>query len=501
MTQANKLPATYRQYGLILLAAVAWLIGFGEALWSAAGVWWSNETFNHCFFVIPGAFYLAWQDREKLAQQPIKPSWLAGLSLLPVLLLGLLGFAADVQLFTHVSAFLSFSIIIWLLLGDKAAAVIYYPLLFVLFAIPMGDELIPLFQKITADMAVTLLSWVNIPIFRTGLYIEIPAGKFVVAEACSGVRFFVASVAFSFFYAYISYKSLKKKLAFIALGVIVPIIANGFRVFGIIIVAHLSDMKYATGADHLTYGWIFFSIVLLVLIAVGEFIRSSEDKQADEQQRINWQQWLKPFNSRLLIGLLALMLAFKGWQSIVTAEQQVAHSQLNMAEKIEASQPIVEHNRPQFSGFSDEYEQQYYVNNRQYDLYVAWYPINKPGSEIVNYANRLYDIERWTLVRKMPQKVATLAGDISVEFQYLTTSYGQQRLLAYWYQLGEKTVTSPLELILRQALDKLMGGKGSAAVVVFSTAYQAGEEGMASDEIKQEILRRASDVMSWLPDE
>ena len=62
-------------------------------------------------------------------------------------------------------------------------------------------------------------------------------------------------------------------MLFVALSVIVPIIANGMRAYMIVMIAHLSDMKLALGVDHLIYGWVFFGIVMLLLFWIGSFWR------------------------------------------------------------------------------------------------------------------------------------------------------------------------------------------------------------------------------------
>ena len=58
-------------------------------------------------------------------------------------------------------------------------------------------------------------------------------------------------------------------MLFVALSVIVPIVANGLRAYMIVMIAHLSDMKLALGVDHLIYGWVFFGLVMLLLFWVG----------------------------------------------------------------------------------------------------------------------------------------------------------------------------------------------------------------------------------------
>jgi hypothetical protein len=49
----------------------------------------------------------------------------------------------------------------------------------------------------------------------------------------------------------------------------VPIVANGIRGIGIVYLGYLLGSAQAAAADHILYGWIFFSIVILLLILLG----------------------------------------------------------------------------------------------------------------------------------------------------------------------------------------------------------------------------------------
>ena len=90
-----------------------------------------------------------------------------------------------------------------------------------------------------------------------------------MAEACAGLRFLIASIAFGCLYALLMYRSPVRRGVFIVVSIIVPIIANGFRGLGIVYLGYLLDSAQAAAADHVIYGWIFFSFVILLLIALG----------------------------------------------------------------------------------------------------------------------------------------------------------------------------------------------------------------------------------------
>jgi hypothetical protein len=68
-------------------------------------------------------------------------------------------------------------------------------------------------------------------------------------------------------------------------SIIIPIIANGFRALGIVVLGHLLGSAQAAAADHILYGWLFFSIVILLLILAGlpfrEDVRAKEAAEAE----------------------------------------------------------------------------------------------------------------------------------------------------------------------------------------------------------------------------
>ena len=235
--------------GLAALLAVFW-----QTAWSAVSTWSSSDTFGHCFLIIPAAGYLAW--RRKSALLPVPPeATLWGLVLLvPAAtgwLIGELSGTLVIQQFALVAMAQS---LIWTVLGHRAARILAFPLFFLFFAVPFGEFLIAPMQDFTAHFVVRALRMTSMPVFVDGWMIYIPSGSFHVAEACAGVRFLISTIALGFLATDLLYRSIWRRLAFVALAVALPIVANGFRAFGIVITAHLSDFEIAAGADHVTYG-------------------------------------------------------------------------------------------------------------------------------------------------------------------------------------------------------------------------------------------------------
>jgi EpsI family protein len=113
----------------------------------------------------------------------------------------------------------------------------------------------------------------GIPVLRSGTRFELPTGSWSVVEACSGVRYLISSVTLGCLYAYLTYQTTLRRAMFVALAVVVPVVANGLRAYMIVMIGHTSGMKLATGVDHLIYGWLFFGLVMFIMFWIGSYWR------------------------------------------------------------------------------------------------------------------------------------------------------------------------------------------------------------------------------------
>jgi EpsI family protein len=90
------------------------------------------------------------------------------------------------------------------------------------------------------------------------------------------VRYLISSVTLGCLFAYLTFRSTARRLMFVGLSVVVPVIANGLRAYMIVMIGHLSGMKLATGVDHLIYGWLFFGLVMFIMFWIGSYWREDE---------------------------------------------------------------------------------------------------------------------------------------------------------------------------------------------------------------------------------
>jgi exosortase A len=275
-TPAAVSPVSSNAWLLIALALLApFALYFGTAK-SIVSIWNSSETFAHGYIILPISLWLVWRRRANFAAYPPLPYWPA---LLLVALVGAGWLAArmgEVQVVMQYGFVAMFPLIALAVLGKRLAGSLAFPLLFLLFAVPFGEVFVGPLIEFTANFTIAAVQATGIPVLRNGTRFELPTGSWSVVEACSGVRYLISSITLGSLYAYLTYRSTRRRLAFVALSVVVPIIANGLRAFMIVMIGHHSSMTMATGVDHLIYGWAFFGLVMFVMFWIGSYWREDE---------------------------------------------------------------------------------------------------------------------------------------------------------------------------------------------------------------------------------
>lgn len=265
---AGPVPAWQRAAPLVLaLGALLWL--FRDTAAAMVGIWSRSDTFAHGFLVPPIALWLAWRKRDQLAGVPVVPAprWMAVLALCGFV--WLLGELASAQALTQGALVAMAVCCVPAILGTRLARVVAFPLLFLFFCVPVGEFLIEPMMEGTADFTVAALRLSGIPVYREGLQFVIPSGNWSVVAACSGVRYLIASLMVGTLFAYLNFHSWRRRLAFVALSLLVPVVANWLRAYLIVMLGHVSSNQLAAGADHLVYGWVFFGVVILLMFMLG----------------------------------------------------------------------------------------------------------------------------------------------------------------------------------------------------------------------------------------
>jgi len=465
-----------------VLALLALLLIFVCAYWpswqSVVSIWYRSETFAHGFLVIPASLWLIWSRRDQF--QPIVPTpnllaWLAVSACGFIWLCANLANVLVVEQFALVGLLLS---IIWTTMGTGFVTASLFPLLFLFFMVPFGEDFVPYLMEFTATFVVEMLKLTRITVVREGLHFTLASGQWSVVEACSGIRYLIASMTLGMIYAYLNYTSYFKRTVFIVLSILMPIVANGFRAYMIVIIGHLSSMKLATGVDHVIYGWLFFGLVMLLLFYGGSFWH--DEPQPSPERGTFAALTGNHASPKRWIAVSALSVAIVGvWPLTSAVLKELQSIQPSIPQQLLQRIPGVDVSDPQwgwspsFPGVMAEAKRFVAEDASVSGVYVANFGDESAGGELVNSQNVLVKEESgWRITRQDIVEWQAENGSISVQASVLNR--GNEDLLVFrWYRVGEVNTANRYYAKWLQLLKRLRADSAPELMVVLYTETSA----------------------------
>jgi exosortase A len=467
----------------VILVAVLCYLYFDTAQ-AIVHIWARSDTFAHGFIVPPIVVWLVWRRRELLLTLTPTPSVWAGVLIAVAAFAWLLGSLAAVNALMQLAFVSLLILLVPALLGWRVAKAIAFPLLFLFFAVPFGEFAMPQLMEWTADFTVLALRLSGIPVYREGLQFVIPSGNWSVVEACSGIRYLIASLTVGTLFAYLNYQSTRRRVLFIAVSFLVPIFANWFRAYLIVLLGHLSGNKLAAGVDHLIYGWVFFGVVIMLMFWVGA--RWSEPEPASPSVSVNKASGLVGFSTRRLVATAVTVIAILiAPLAALWATQSSAHTQATPALVAPSAMsadwreaPLVGSGwQPAFQNPSAQVQAAYQRGDHNVGLYLAYYHRQGGDRKLVSSENVLVKFKdpQWAQVAHGGRVVELDGKRVTVRTAELRgmAMPGQPsevRLVAWQLYWVNGTLTSSDVLAKAYAaLFSLLGrGDDSAVIIVYA---------------------------------
>lgn len=479
--------------GALLLMLISVVLILWPTSASFVDVWSGGETYNHGFAILPISAWLIWQNRRELIKVSPQPVFWP-LILVAIGVVGwLLGHIVGVNMVEQMAMVGILVALAASVLGWRVSLYLAFPLLFLFFAVPVGDDLVPPMMEFTATFTVEALRWTGIPVHREGLWFELPTGSWSVVEACSGIRYIIASVTLGFLYAYLSYHSLWKRVAFIILSAIVPVIANGLRAYMIVMIGHLSGMEMATGVDHLIYGWVFFGIVMLLLFWVGGFW-SEKHPPLEISDSLSGHE---PVVGKLVVVTLSGLAIVAGAAMYAgnPTELPVTQPRLDIPQGQSgwsiSDEPSLF--SPTFLATSHRYMRTYRRGDQVVSVFATMYPNQRQGFEVVAKRNAVVGNLRFkqqiTATRNLEMSEESLPGEVvEMTLTRRTDAAAPELALVWrWYRIAGQDMTGDYQAKWYEVWARLLQGRADAQWIAIVTPVGAGED--HSREVLKQFLR------------
>lgn len=497
----ERIPSPWRApLGRLFATWLVLLVVFARDWAAMARQWWDSSTYNHILLIpliLAWLVSLRWKELRKLAPE----AWWPGLvPFAGAAFLWLLGSFAGLSQASQLAAVVMLQASAITLLGPRVAAGLAFPLFYMLFMVPFGDELVPALQTLTAHLTMLLLFWTHLPATLEGVFITTPTGYFEVAEACSGVKFLIAMIAYGALVANVCFRTVPRRVAFMAVSVAMPILANGVRAWGTIFIAHYRGIEFAASFDHIFYGWVFFAVVMALVMAMGWrfFDRAVDDPMIDVDaiaaSPILTRLAGYPLGGVQALGALGAILALTlGWSAVGTSLRAPLPAQVYLPD-VAGWQRIDYKPRlwwePRQAGADHRLLGRYSDGKGHVvDISYALYSGQEEGREAGGFGEgALTPDSEWSWVAPG----TALAGAKS---DRIRAAGPVERLALTWYRSGDLLTGSNLRLKLANISDRLLLRRRATAALIVSAEDRPEA---SADQSVAAFLSAAGPVDAWM---
>jgi len=258
----------------VQLAAVLVLAAlYVPAMAEMVDVWQTDTYAGHGMFVPLFSALIAWTERERLGAAAGHASpigiviILAGVGLLALGTLGQNLLVKGLSVAVVVAG-----LVVWGF-GTECLKAAAFPVGFLLLMAPLPRAVVAALtlkvQLFAAAFAAGAVRLLDVPVYQTGVTIELPSMTLQVAEACNGLRFLMALLVLTAAFAQITQRTLPRKIALVASAIPIAILANATRVAVVALGVHYVGPEAASGTIHNWIGKGVWGLTLIPLIVLG----------------------------------------------------------------------------------------------------------------------------------------------------------------------------------------------------------------------------------------
>lgn len=250
------------------------LVVYGPTVVLLSDAIWPKSEHAHGPIVFLIVLWLFWRRRDAFYAANDTPSTRSGVTLLSLgCVLYALGRSQSILIFEVGSAIPVLMGIMLLTNGAGALKKLWFPILFLVFLIPLPGFLIdaltgPLKQYVSIIVN-EMLYIAGYPIARTGVVLTIGPYQLLIADACSGLNSMYALTALGFLYAYLKQNVSKLHIALLLLSILpIAFATNIARVTVLSLLTYYFGDEAGQGFSHDFAAAVEFLIALVLLFSL-----------------------------------------------------------------------------------------------------------------------------------------------------------------------------------------------------------------------------------------
>ncbi|MBY0499594.1 MAG: exosortase B [Nitrosomonas sp.] len=241
---------------------------------------WTNEEQAHGPIILILSLWLIlrkWKIMMKKSdgQSASAFGWII---LLVALIFYIVGGSQQILILEIGSFILVLAAILLIKLGYVALKIMWFPLFFLLFMIPLPGAIVSFFtmpmKMAVSYVAENILFWANYPIARNGVVLQIGQYQLLVADACAGLQTLLTLEALGLFYLnLVHHTSVFRNVALAILIIPISFTANVIRVIVLTLITYHYGDAAGQGFLHGFAGMVLFISALILILGVDGLLQ------------------------------------------------------------------------------------------------------------------------------------------------------------------------------------------------------------------------------------
>jgi exosortase B len=270
--QMHSLKSTISEWWPVLLGL---LILYVPTFYDLANGMWSQEEQAHGPIILLLSLWLIYRKwAEMISKSEGKSVSIFGwIVFFVALILYIIGRSQQILVFEMGSFIWILAAIILIKRGYAALKVMWFPLFFLLFMIPLPGQVVSLLtmpMKMAVSFAAEhILFWANYPIARNGVILQIGQYQLLVADACAGLQTLLTLEALGLFYLnLVHHTSVLRNVTLAILIIPISFTANVIRVIVLTLITYHYGDAAGQGFLHGFAGMVLFISALVLILGV-----------------------------------------------------------------------------------------------------------------------------------------------------------------------------------------------------------------------------------------
>lgn len=306
----------------------------------------------------------------------------------------------------------------------------------------------------TTSASTYLIELLSLPAFIEGNIVHLPYGVLEIAGGCSGLRYFLVSLILALYFSQQRPNAPKIVASMFFIAALFSLFANWIRVTLLIIIAEKSNMQSSLVADHETFGWIVYLVVMapcvwaMLVIEKRNLANSPSSEVPNASTASSYE--LKAAHLILAIIITGISPLLVGLSSTINASKQGELS-------IDISPPpsgwmktATSKSATYTSGFIGVQQENNFslvnsTSGTQVHVQVLSYTAEEQGSELINDSNQLAD-KQWNIAN-------TSTSSENLGAAILTNARRDQVAVLWYFRVGDYRTSNPLKAKLAQLLN------------------------------------------------